>query len=101
MLYGAQLYLYNLGINVSRRPAIASVSSPVMPGISLTLATTDGVMLLRHLLGITNAAAITNSVKHSARSDVDVRTAIEALMPRRDDLPVSSSFLTNALFNRG
>ena len=50
-------------------------------GDGLTLATTDGVMILRRLLGITIPAAITSGVKHSARSDADVRTAIEALMP--------------------
>ena len=50
-------------------------------GDGLTLAMTDGVMILRRLLGITNAAAITNGVKNSARSDADVRTATEALMP--------------------
>gem|GEM_PF-3421171 len=50
-------------------------------GDGLTLATTDGVMILRRVLGITNAAAITNGAKNSARSDADVKTAIEALMP--------------------
>ncbi len=47
----------------------------------LTLATTDGVMILRRLLGITNAAAITHGAKNSARPDADVKAAIEALMP--------------------
>lgn len=50
-------------------------------GDGLTLATTDGVMILRRLLGITDAAAITNGAKNSALSDTDVKTAIEALMP--------------------
>jgi hypothetical protein len=50
-------------------------------GDSLTLATTDGVMILRRLLGITDAAAITNGAKNSARTDAGVKAAIEALMP--------------------
>ncbi len=43
------------------------------------LATTDGVMILRRLLGIADAAAITEGVKKSSRSDADVVLAIEAL----------------------
>lgn len=58
-----------------------SLPSFDVDGDGLTLATTDGVMILRRLLGITNAAAITNGAKNSSRPDADVKTAIEALMP--------------------
>ena len=50
-------------------------------GDGLTLATTDGVMILRRLLGITDAAAITRGAKNSARTDADVVLAIDALKP--------------------
>ena len=50
-------------------------------GDGLTLALTDGVMILRRLLGITGPAAITQGVKNSARSDTDVVLAIDALKP--------------------
>lgn len=50
-------------------------------GDGLTLALTDGVMILRRLLGITSPAAITQGVKNSARSDTDVVLAIDALKP--------------------
>jgi len=50
-------------------------------GDGQTRATTDGVMILRRLLGITNAAAITQGVKNSIRSDADVVLAIDALKP--------------------
>ena len=50
-------------------------------GDGLTLATTDGLMILRRLLGITSAAAITQGAKNSSRSDADVVTAIDALKP--------------------
>jgi len=50
-------------------------------GDGQTLATTDGAMILRRLLGITNAAAITQGVKNSNRADADVLLAIDALKP--------------------
>jgi len=50
-------------------------------GDGQTLAATDGVMILRRLLGITNPAAITQGVKNSIRSDADVVLAIDALKP--------------------
>lgn len=50
-------------------------------GDGQTSATTDGVMILRRLLGITNAAAITQGVKNSNRTDADVVLAIDALKP--------------------
>jgi len=50
-------------------------------GDGQTRATTDGVMILRRFLGITNAAAITQGVKNSNRSDADVLLAIDALKP--------------------
>jgi hypothetical protein len=50
-------------------------------GDGATLATTDGVMILRRLLGIVDAAAITQGVKNSTRSDADVVLAIDALKP--------------------
>jgi hypothetical protein len=50
-------------------------------GDGQTLATTDGVMILRRLLGITDAATITQGAKNSSRSDADVVKAIDALRP--------------------
>ena len=50
-------------------------------GDGQTLALTDGVMILRRLLGITDAAAITQGVKNSSRTDADVVSAIDALKP--------------------
>ena len=50
-------------------------------GDGQTLATTDGVMILRRLLGITDHAAITQGVKNSIRSDANVVLAIDALKP--------------------
>ena len=50
-------------------------------GDGSTLATTDGVMILRRLLGITDPAAITQGVKNSTRSNADVVLAIDALKP--------------------
>ncbi len=50
-------------------------------GDGQTLALTDGVMILRRLLGITQLAAITQGVKNSARSDADVVLVIDALKP--------------------
>lgn len=50
-------------------------------GDGLTLATTDGIMILRRLLGITDAATITQGAKNSSRSDADVLNAIDALRP--------------------
>ena len=50
-------------------------------GDGQTLALTDGIMILRRMLGITSAAAVTQGAKQTARSDADVLLAIEALMP--------------------
>ena len=50
-------------------------------GDGLTLATTDGVMILRRLLGIPTPALITQGAKNSSRSDADVVLAIDALKP--------------------
>jgi predicted extracellular nuclease len=50
-------------------------------GDGQTLALTDGVMILRRLLGITAPAAITLGLKNSTRSDADVLLVIEALKP--------------------
>lgn len=50
-------------------------------GDGQTLALTDGVMILRRMLGITGSAAITQGVKNSNRSDADVVLAIDALKP--------------------
>lgn len=44
------------------------------------LASTDGLMILRRMLGL-RGAAITAGVKNSSRSDFDIQTAIDALMP--------------------
>ncbi len=50
-------------------------------GDGQTLATSDGIMILRRLLGIPDAATITQSAKNSSRSDADVVKAIDALRP--------------------
>ncbi len=50
-------------------------------GDGQTLALTDGIMILRRLLGITAPAAITLGVKNSTRSDADVLLVIDALKP--------------------
>lgn len=50
-------------------------------GDGKTLALTDGVMILRRLLGIVTPAAVTQGLKNSARSDADVVLAIDALKP--------------------
>ena len=50
-------------------------------GDGQTLAATDGIMILRRLLGITNPAAITQGVKNSNRTDAAVVLAIDALKP--------------------
>lgn len=50
-------------------------------GDGQVLALTDGVMILRRLLGISNAAVITQGAKNSGRSDADVVLAIDALKP--------------------
>ena len=50
-------------------------------GDGKTLATTDGIMILRRLLGVPDPAAITQGVKNSSRSDADVVLAIDALKP--------------------
>ncbi len=86
-LRGSALTSAALGATAQRNAAqielyiAASLTAFDVDGDGLTLATTDGLMILRRLLGITNAAAITNGAKNSARSDADVRAAIEALMP--------------------
>ena len=59
----------------------ANLSRLDVDGDGKTLATTDGVMILRRLLGITSPAAITQGVKNSSRSDSDVVSAIDALKP--------------------
>ena len=59
----------------------ANLSRFDVDGDGQTLALTDGVMILRRLLGISNAAVITQGVKNSARSDADVVLAIDALKP--------------------
>ena len=50
-------------------------------GDGQTLAATDGIMILRRLLGITDPATITQGAKNSVRSDADVVLAIDALKP--------------------
>ena len=50
-------------------------------GDGQTVAMTDGLMILRRLLGISDAAVITRGAKNSARSDADVVLAIDALTP--------------------
>ena len=51
-------------------------------GDGQTLALTDGVMILRRMLGITGATVNHAGVKNSSRSDADVLLAIDALKPR-------------------
>ena len=49
-------------------------------GDGKSLATTDGVMIVRRMLGLAGAA-LTAGARNSARSDADVALAIDALMP--------------------
>ena len=49
-------------------------------GDGQTLALTDGVMILRRLLGM-NGSALTANAKQSGRSDIHVQAAIDALKP--------------------
>jgi hypothetical protein len=49
-------------------------------GDGATNALTDGVMIVRRLLGL-NGAALTAGAKNTTRSDVDVAAAIDALRP--------------------
>ena len=49
-------------------------------GDGQVLPTTDGLMIVRRLLGL-SGAALTASAKQSARSDADIATVIDALKP--------------------
>ena len=49
-------------------------------GDGQTLAMTDGLMIIRRLLGL-SGAALTAGAKQSTRSDADIATAIDALKP--------------------
>ena len=81
--------LTNGAISGSARRDATQIAAHIAANLTLfdvdgdgqTRATTDGVMILRRLLGITNAAAITQGVKNSNRSDADVLLAIDALKP--------------------
>ena len=76
-------------VNASARRNAAQIAQHIadnllsfdVDGDGKTLATTDGVMILRRLLGITDPASITRDVKNSSRSDADVVAAINALKP--------------------
>jgi len=50
-------------------------------GDGQTLALTDGLMILRRLLGITSAAAVTQSAKTTTRSDADIVLIIDTMKP--------------------
>jgi Metallo-peptidase family M12B Reprolysin-like len=49
-------------------------------GDGVALATTDGVMILRRLLGL-SGAALTSGVKNSTRSDAEIANVIDAMKP--------------------
>ena len=66
-------------------------------GDAQILATTDGITILRRLLGITDVAAITEGVKNSSRRDADVMLA----MRRRSRSFVRSALMAKRLFIRG
>ena len=73
-----------LGTNPQRAAAeiaahiAANLSAFDVDGDGKVLMTTDGVMILRRLLGL-SGAALTVGAKNSARSDTDIAAAIDAL----------------------
>lgn len=85
-LRGAALTAGALGINPQRSAAqieahiFGNLAAFDVDGDSKVLATTDGLMILRRLLGL-SGTALTAGVKNSARSDGDVAAAIDALKP--------------------
>ncbi len=56
----------------------ANLSAFDVDGDGKVLMSTDGVMILRRLLGL-SGAALTNGAKNSARSDADIAAVIDAL----------------------
>ena len=85
-LRGAALTAGALGVNPQRSSAQIEAHIAVnlaafdVDGDTKVLATTDGLMILRRLLGL-SGTALTAGAKNSARSDVDVAAAIDALRP--------------------
>ncbi len=58
----------------------ANLSAFDVDGDAQVLTTTDGLMILRRLLGL-SGTALTAGAKNSARLDADVAVAIDALKP--------------------
>lgn len=85
-LRGAALTAGALGSNPQRSSAQIEAHIAVnlaafdVDGDTKVLATTDGLMILRRLLGL-SGTALTAGAKNSARSDVDIAAAIDALKP--------------------
>ena len=81
--------LTNGAISGSARRNATQIAAHIAANLTLfdvdgdgqTLATTDGIMILRRLLGITDPASITQGAKNSIRSDAAVLSAIDALKP--------------------
>ena len=59
----------------------ANLASFDVDGDNKTLATTDGVMILRRLLGLSGAALTAGAKNNPLKSDTDVAAAIDALKP--------------------
>ncbi len=85
-LRGAALTVGALGVNPQRSAAqieahiAANLAAFDVDGDTKVLAPTDGLMILRRLLGL-SGTALTAGAKNSARSDADVAAAIDALKP--------------------
>ena len=83
-LRGAALTAGALGANPQRSAAqieahiFANLAAFDVDGDASVLATTDGLMILRRLLGL-SGTALTAGAKNSARSDADIAAAIDAL----------------------
>jgi hypothetical protein len=83
---GSALTQNALGTNARRNAAqieahlAASLAELDVDGDGAIRATTDGVLILRRLLGLTGTA-LTAGARNSLRSDADVATAIDALKP--------------------
>jgi len=75
-----------LGTNARRNAAqveahiAANLALFDVDGDSATLATSDGLLILRRLLGL-SGSALTSGARNSERSDTDVANAIDALKP--------------------
>jgi len=83
---GAALVANATGTNPQRNAAqieahiAANLAAFDVDGDTQTLATTDGVLILRRLLGL-SGPALTNGARNGARSDGDIAAAIDLLKP--------------------